>query len=148
MTTYLKQASIQQVIFIIIQNKNTLIIHYFQKIYLQLTVDVSYFVTEDSPIDKCALERTTSVYLVQKVIPMVINFKYYNLNKSFQLLKFKIFSRYFNSYIIFIFIQLPRLLCEELCSLNPGLDRLTFSVIWKMKTNGDVKYFIFSVIHF
>ena len=60
--------------------------------------DVSYFVNEDSPIDKCALERTTSVYLVQKVIPM-----------------------------------LPRLLCEQLCSLNPTLDRLTFSVIWKIK---------------
>ncbi len=65
--------------------------------------DVSYFVTENSPIDKCAVDRTTSVYLVQKVIPM-----------------------------------LPRLLCEELCSLNPFLDRLTFSVIWKVKANGDI----------
>jgi len=65
--------------------------------------DVSYFVDENSPIDKCALERTTSVYLVQKVIPM-----------------------------------LPRLLCEQLCSLNPALDRLTFSVIWKIKANGDI----------
>ncbi len=65
--------------------------------------DVSYFVPEDSPIDKCASERTTSVYLVQKVIPM-----------------------------------LPRLLCEQLCSLNPAVDRLTFSVIWKIKSNGDV----------
>ncbi len=66
--------------------------------------DVSYFVTEDSPVDKVAVDRATSVYLVQKVIPM-----------------------------------LPRLLCEELCSLNPLLDRLTFSVIWKIKSNGDVK---------
>lgn len=72
--------------------------------------DVSYFVPEDSPIDKCASERTTSVYLVQKVIPM-----------------------------------LPRLLCEQLCSLNPAVDRLTFSVIWKIKSNGDVCSF---QIHF
>lgn len=65
--------------------------------------DVSYFVPEDSPVDKCASERATSVYLVQKVIPM-----------------------------------LPRLLCEQLCSLNPATDRLTFSVIWKIKSNGDI----------
>jgi DIS3-like exonuclease 2 len=65
--------------------------------------DVSFFVEENSPIDLCAVERTTSVYLVQKVIPM-----------------------------------LPRLLCEELCSLNPATDRLTFSVIWKVNGNGDI----------
>ena len=65
--------------------------------------DVSYFVTEDSLVDKYAADRTTSVYLVQKVIPM-----------------------------------LPRILCEQLCSLNPAVDRLTFSVIWKIKSNGDV----------
>lgn len=46
-------------------------------------------------LDTAALERATSVYLVQKVIPM-----------------------------------LPRLLCEELCSLNPDVDRLSFSVFW------------------
>lgn len=69
--------------------------------------DVSFFVTENSPIDRCAIDRTTSVYLVQKVIPM-----------------------------------LPRLLCEELCSLNPLLDRLTFSVIWKVKANGDVSVLV------
>lgn len=65
--------------------------------------DVSFFVTEDSPIDKCACDRATSVYLVQKVIPM-----------------------------------LPRLLCEQLCSLNPDTDRLTFSVIWQIRSNGDI----------
>jgi DIS3-like exonuclease 2 len=35
--------------------------------------------------------------------------------------------------------MLPRLLCEELCSLNPNEDRLTFSVVWKMDGNGIVQ---------
>ena len=34
--------------------------------------------------------------------------------------------------------MLPRLLCEELCSLNPDVDRLTFSVMWKMTEKGEV----------
>ena len=34
--------------------------------------------------------------------------------------------------------MLPRRLCEELCSLNPGEDRLTFSVIWKMSDKGEI----------
>ncbi|OBZ83463.1 DIS3-like exonuclease 2 [Choanephora cucurbitarum] len=32
--------------------------------------------------------------------------------------------------------MLPPLLSEELCSLNPGVDRLAFSVIWKMDMTG------------
>ena len=35
--------------------------------------------------------------------------------------------------------MLPRLLCEELCSLNPNEDRLTFSVVWKMDENGNIQ---------
>uniref|UniRef100_A0A671QF74 DIS3-like exonuclease 2 n=1 Tax=Sinocyclocheilus anshuiensis TaxID=1608454 RepID=A0A671QF74_9TELE len=65
--------------------------------------DVSYFVEDGSVLDQIAGKRATSVYLVQKVIPM-----------------------------------LPRLLCEELCSLNPLTDRLTFSVIWKLSPEGKI----------
>ncbi|XP_054623286.1 DIS3-like exonuclease 2 [Dunckerocampus dactyliophorus] len=65
--------------------------------------DVSYFVEEGNALDTIASQRATSVYLVQKVIPM-----------------------------------LPRLLCEELCSLNPLTDRLTFSVIWKISPEGKI----------
>lgn len=35
--------------------------------------------------------------------------------------------------------MLPRLLCEELCSLNPLTDRLTFSVIWTITPQGKVR---------
>lgn len=65
--------------------------------------DVSYFVDQGNALDAIASQRATSVYLVQKVIPM-----------------------------------LPRLLCEELCSLNPLADRLTFSVIWKITPEGKI----------
>ena len=34
--------------------------------------------------------------------------------------------------------MLPRLLCEDLCSLNPGTERLTFSVEWTMTPDGVV----------
>lgn len=34
--------------------------------------------------------------------------------------------------------MLPRLLCEELCSLNPGQDRLTFSVEWIIREDGAI----------
>jgi len=38
-----------------------------------------------------------------------------------------------------IFPMLPRLLCENLCSLNPGVERLSFSVEWTMTKEGVVK---------
>ena len=63
--------------------------------------DVSYFLQEGSLLDKEAKKRATSIYLVQKVIPM-----------------------------------LPAILCEQLCSLNPNVDRLAYSCIWKMKADG------------
>ena len=28
--------------------------------------------------------------------------------------------------------MLPRLLCEQLCSLTPGADHLTFSIVWHL----------------
>ncbi|XP_037704400.1 DIS3-like exonuclease 2 isoform X1 [Choloepus didactylus] len=76
--------------------------------------DVSYFVPEGSDLDKVAAERATSVYLVQKVVPM-----------------------------------LPRLLCEDLCSLNPMTDKLTFSVIWTLTPKGKIlsEWFGRTIIH-
>ena len=65
--------------------------------------DVSYFVKPGTALDDAALVRSTSVYLVDRVIPM-----------------------------------LPRLLCEELCSLNPGTERLAMSIIWQMKADGEI----------
>lgn len=32
--------------------------------------------------------------------------------------------------------MLPPLLCEELCSLNPQVDRLAYSCIWRMNVDG------------
>ena len=34
--------------------------------------------------------------------------------------------------------MLPRLLCEQLCSLNPDEDRLAFSVEWTISESGEV----------
>ena len=65
--------------------------------------DVSYFLAEGNTLDDEAKQRATSVYLVQKVLPM-----------------------------------LPPVLCELLCSLNPNVDRLAFSCIWKMRGNGEL----------
>ncbi|KAI8996067.1 hypothetical protein BC832DRAFT_519063, partial [Gaertneriomyces semiglobifer] len=65
--------------------------------------DVSYFVPAGSALDKEARHRATTIYLVQKAIPM-----------------------------------LPRTLCEDLCSLNPGVERLAFSVMWKMDARAQI----------
>ncbi|DAZ94954.1 TPA: hypothetical protein N0F65_000333 [Lagenidium giganteum] len=63
--------------------------------------DVTHFMEEGSLLDKEAQERATSVYFVNRVLPM-----------------------------------LPRVLCEKLCSLQPRVDRLAFSVVWQMNSDG------------
>ncbi|KAL0033647.1 hypothetical protein WJX79_009647 [Trebouxia sp. C0005] len=65
--------------------------------------DVAHFIRQGSALDEEAQARATSVYLVQKVIPM-----------------------------------LPRLLCEQLCSLNPGVERLAFSITWDLTPKGKI----------
>lgn len=76
--------------------------------------DVSHYVPENSPLDREALKRATSVYLVDRVIPM-----------------------------------LPSRLSEEVCSLNPGVDRMAFSVFFTMTADGEVRKHEFqkTVIH-
>lgn len=35
--------------------------------------------------------------------------------------------------------MLPPILCEQLCSLNPDVDRLAFSCIWVMNADGEME---------
>jgi DIS3-like exonuclease 2 len=34
--------------------------------------------------------------------------------------------------------MLPRLLCEELCSLHPGYPRFAFSIVWEVDEDGNI----------
>ena len=68
--------------------------------------DVSYYVKENSALDREALKRGNSIYLVDRVIPM-----------------------------------LPERLSNELCSLKPHRNRLTFSCLLELDPDGElVKY--------
>eukprot|EP01084_Bolivina_argentea_P154212 268851_1 len=63
--------------------------------------DVTHFVLENSIIDIEAQKRATSVYLVDRCIPM-----------------------------------LPHHLCQNLCSLNPDVDRLSYSIFVILNEEG------------
>ena len=65
--------------------------------------DVSYYVRENTELDTDALKRGNSIYLVDRVIPM-----------------------------------LPRKLSNNLCSLNPNEDKLTFTVEMDLDKRGKV----------
>ena len=66
--------------------------------------DVSHYVTEGSVIDKEAVKRATSIYLVDRTIPM-----------------------------------LPERLCNFICSLRPNEEKLTYSVIFDLDDEAEVK---------
>lgn len=66
--------------------------------------DVSHFVEEGSLLDKEAYQRATSVYLPDRVNPM-----------------------------------LPERISNELCSLRPHEDKFTFSAVFEMNEQGEVK---------
>ncbi len=72
------------------------------KLYVSIA-DVSYFVKKDSFLDLSARNRGNSIYLYNKVIPM-----------------------------------LPKHLSNDLCSLNVGEDKLTFTVEIVYNDNGKV----------
>ncbi len=76
--------------------------------------DVSHYVVAGSDLDKEAADRTTSVYLVDRVLPM-----------------------------------LPEKLSNELCSLRPNEDKLTFSAVFEFDKNDKVvnRWFGKTVIH-
>lgn len=65
--------------------------------------DVSHYVREEDIIDKEAQNRGTSIYLVDRVIPM-----------------------------------LPEVLSNDLCSLRPNEDRLSFSAVFEMDAEGHI----------
>ncbi len=65
--------------------------------------DPSFFVQENDLIDKEAQKRATSIYLVDRTIPM-----------------------------------LPEVLSNDLCSLNPNEEKLSFSYLVEMNKKGEI----------
>ena len=65
--------------------------------------DVSHYVTQGSAIDEEAFNRGTSVYLVDRTIPM-----------------------------------LPEKLCNNVCSLRPDEEKLTFSAVFEMDDEANI----------
>jgi len=76
--------------------------------------DVSHYVKQDTEVDQEAFKRATSVYLVDRVIPM-----------------------------------LPEYLSNDLCSLRPNEDRLSFSCIMQISSSCEVTDYTISpsIIH-
>jgi ribonuclease R len=76
--------------------------------------DVSHYILPDTALDKEAYLRSTSVYLVDRVCPM-----------------------------------LPERLSNELCSLRPNEDKLTFSAVFTFNEKYDIvgKWFGKTIIH-
>ena len=66
--------------------------------------DVSHYVQPGSVLDKEAYQRATSIYLVDRVVPM-----------------------------------LPEKLSNQICSLRPNEEKLTFSAVFEISTAGEVK---------
>ncbi|MCC7520368.1 MAG: RNB domain-containing ribonuclease, partial [Flavobacteriaceae bacterium] len=76
--------------------------------------DVSHYVIPGTKLDKEAYNRATSVYLVDRVVPM-----------------------------------LPEILSNNVCSLRPNEDKLTFSAVFEMNKNAEVikQWFGRTIIH-
>lgn len=66
--------------------------------------DVTHYVTPGSIIDTEAYDRATSVYLVDRTVPM-----------------------------------LPERLCNDICSLRPGEEKLAYSVVFELNAEGIVQ---------
>jgi ribonuclease R len=76
--------------------------------------DVSHYIKPGTTLDKEAIERATSVYLVDRTIPM-----------------------------------LPERLSNELCSLRPAEDKLTFAAVFELDQDAQIQkeWFGRTVIH-
>jgi len=76
--------------------------------------DVTHYVKENSILEEEAYNRATSVYLVDRVVPM-----------------------------------LPEILSNNVCSLRPNEDKLTFSAVFQLDNNAIIKkqWFGRTIIH-